>query len=208
LSFPLLLPLRVFAFPSSTSTMSDSSPFDDAPQYEDAPTGGVDVEDEEEKEDDDEDDPFADVPAPSSSSHDAPSLDSLPLEPVIEQETPLSIWERERAEILRDRQSKADAEKQTQLATAKEEITKFYADQEAKLEKTKKVNRADEKNYRSDTAAIFTNGTKWEKVNRLVNLAPKHGEKPGTSRVERYRKLLTSLKAEKGDKKGKAKPSA
>ena len=117
----------------------------------------------------------------------------------------LSIWEKERAGILKERQAKADAEKQEQLATAREEISKFYADAESKLEKTKKVNRADEKNYRNDTAAIFANGTKWEKVNRLVNIAPKHGEKPGTSRVERYRKLLTSLKAEKGDKKkGKA----
>ena len=105
--------------------------------------------------------------------------------------------------MLRERQAKADSEKQAQLATAREEITKFYADQETKLEKTKKVNRADEKNYRNDTAAIFANGTKWEKVNRLVNIAPKSGEKPGTSRVERYRKLLTSLKAEK-DKKKKA----
>ena len=103
--------------------------------------------------------------------------------------------------MLRERQSKADAEKAAQVSTAKEEISKFYEDQASKLEKNKKVNRADEKNYRSDTAAIFANGTKWEKVNRLVNIAPKHGEKPGSSRVERYRKLLTSLKADKGDKK-------
>ena len=115
-----------------------------------------------------------------------------------------SVWERERAEILRERQSKADAEKQQQISTAREEITKFYEDQEAKLEKTKKVNRADEKNYRNDTAAIFEKGTKWEKVNRLVNVAPKTGEKPGSSRVERYRKLLTTLKGEKDKKKAAA----
>ena len=83
-------------------------------------------------------------------------------------------------------------------------LPSFYEDQEAKLEKTKKVNRADEKNYRNDTAAIFEKGTKWEKVNRLVNVAPKLGEKPGSSRVERYRKLLTTLKAEKEKKKSAA----
>ena len=115
-----------------------------------------------------------------------------------------SVWERERAEILRERQAKADAEKQQQLATAKEEISKFYEDQKAKLEKTKKVNRADEKNYRNDTAAIFEKGTKWEKVNRLVNVLPKTGEKPGSSRVERYRKLLTTLKGEKDKMKAAA----
>ena len=113
----------------------------------------------------------------------------------------LSVWEKERAEILRERQSKADAEKAEQVSTAREEISKFYADQASKLEKNKKVNRADEKQYRSDTAAIFANGTKWEKVNRLVNIAPKTGEKPGSSRVERYRKLLVQLKAEKDKKK-------
>lgn len=72
-----------------------------------------------------------------------------------------SIWERERAAVLRERQEKADAEKQQQLTVAREEIAKFYADADAKLEKTKKVNRADEKNYRADTAAVFANGTKW-----------------------------------------------
>jgi len=200
--------------------MSDSSPFDDAPetQYEDAPVDQreekVEVEDEEEEEEDEqeqpeEDDPFADVPAPSAQStqSSAPSLDdafAAPIEQEPEQETALSVWERERAEILRERQSKADAEKQQQISTAREEITKFYDDQQAKLDKTKKVNRADEKNYRNDTAAIFEKGTKWEKVNRLVNVAPKLGEKPGSSRVERYRKLLTTLKGEKDKKKASA----
>lgn len=100
---------------------------------------------------------------------------------------------------MRERQAKADAEKAATIETAREDISKFYADAEAKLEKTKKTNRADEKNYRSDTAAVFANGTKWEKVNKLVNLAPKAGEK-GTSRVDRYRKLLTQLKSEKPKK--------
>lgn len=200
--------------------MSDSSPFDD-PQFDDATTqnevesspfetnsyepspfeeksdNNVQVEDGEQ---DEEDDPFANVPV-AQSNEQAPGLDEQSfLQQEEEQETPLSIWERERAEVLRERQAKADAEKAAQIATAREEIAKFYADAEAKLEKNKKTNRADEKNYRSDTAAVFANGTKWEKVNKLVNLAPKTNEKPGTSRVERYRKLLTQLKSEKPKK--------
>jgi len=171
--------------------MADSSPFDEQ-QYDDAP-------DHEEKELED-DDPFSNVPQ-HHSSQEAPGLEASFTPPEQNVETPLSIWERERGEILRERQAKADAEKQQNLATAKEEIDKFYADQASKLEKTKKINRADEKNYRNDTAAVFANGTKWEKVTRLVNTGPKHGEKPGTSRVERYRKLLIQLKGEKEKKK-------
>jgi len=170
--------------------MSDSSPFD---QYEDAPheekDGDHEVEDAEE-----EDDPFSHVPQAHSQSS-APGLEAS--QPAIDEETALSVWEKERAEILRERQGKADKEKAAQVQTAKEEIEKFYADQQTKLEKTKKINRADEKNYRTETAAVFANGTKWEKVNRIVNTGPKHGEKPGTSRVERYRKLLIQLKGQK-----------
>ena len=86
--------------------MSDSSPFDDAPeaQYEDAPADQreeKEEQDEEEEEEEDEEpaveveeeDPFADVPAPSAQSTQgsAPSLDDAfaPAEPEIEQETAL-----------------------------------------------------------------------------------------------------------------------
>ena len=76
--------------------MSHASPFEDAPE-EDHPTGHVEEEEEDEEEageeekEQAEDDPFADVPAPSSSSHNqgAPSLDSQPMEPEPEQETAL-----------------------------------------------------------------------------------------------------------------------
>jgi len=173
--------------------MSDASPFD---QYEDAPAeakeGDVEV-------DDDEEDPFSHVPQGHSSAGQV-SLESQH-QPAVDEETPLSIWEKQRGELLRERQAKADAEKQKNVQVAKDEIDKFYADQKVKLEKTQKINRADEKNYRSETAAIFANGTKWEKVNRIVNTGPKHGEKPGTSRVERYRKLLIQLKSQKEAKK-------
>jgi len=176
--------------------MSDASPFD---QYED----GREEKDADHEVEEDEDDPFSHVPQAHSQSS-APRLDAT-LQAADEQETPLSVWEKKRAEILRERQAKSDKEKGAQIQTAKEEIDKFYADQQAKLDKTKKINRADEKNYRTETAAVFANGTKWEKVNRIVNTGPKHGEKPGTSRVERYRKLLIQLKGQKDKTKAAAK---
>jgi len=131
--------------------MSDSSPFDDQDNNQEE----KDVEIEE----DEDDDPFSNVPQAHSSSG-APQLDSYQPANDPNEETPLSLWEKERGQILRERQAKADAEKQRNLGVAKEEIDKFYADQATKLEKTKKINRADEKNYRQETAAVFANGTK------------------------------------------------
>jgi len=179
--------------------MADSSPFDayePHAEYDDRADLEEKEHDEEEEEDDD---PFASVDNPSSSAASGPAFDSFSAgkELKVEEETPQSVWEKERTQLLAERSQKAAADKQSNLSTAKEELSKFYADQDARLEKTKKINRADEKNFRSDTAAIFANGTKWEKVNRMVNVAPKVGEKPGTSRVERYRKLLLQLKVEK-----------
>jgi hypothetical protein len=45
--------------------------------------------------------------------------------------------------------------------------------------------------------STFESGARWEKVNKLLSTQPKVGEKPGQSRVERMRKLLIQLKAEK-----------
>jgi len=184
--------------------MADQSPF----EYEqEAHDGDVEHDVEEEKEQD-EDDPFAAVDNPSSAAAAAgPAFDNFSNDKrdLLEEETPLSVWEKERADLLAEKRAKAEHDKANNLSKAKEELSKFYADADVRLEKTKKLNRADEKNYKSDTAAIFANGTKWEKVNRLVNVAPKAGEKPGQSRVERYRKLLIQLKAEKAEKAAKGK---
>jgi len=39
-------------------------------------------------------------------------------------------------------------------------------------------------------------GSSWEKVTKLVNLQPRADEKPGSSVVDRMRKLLIQLKNE------------
>lgn len=107
------------------------------------------------------------------------------------------LWEKERATILRDRASKAEADKQQALTAAREEVSKFYADRDANVAKQQKTNRADEKNYRADMKATFESGAKWEKVGKLVSTQPKPNEKAGTSRVDRMRKLIIQLKTEK-----------
>ena len=52
-----------------------------------------------------------------------------------------SLWEQERAVVLRERAAKAEADKAAMLAQAKDEITKFYADRDAQLAKSQKTNR-------------------------------------------------------------------
>jgi hypothetical protein len=99
--------------------------------------------------------------------------------------------------VLRDRATKAQADKEALLSGARDELAKFYADRDAQLAKQQKTNRADEKNYRSDMKTTFDSGARWEKVNKLVSTAPRPQEKAGTSRVDRMRKLLIQLKAEK-----------
>ena len=99
--------------------------------------------------------------------------------------------------VLRERAAKAEADKQALLSGAKDEVNKFYSDRDATLAKQQKTNRADEKNYRADMKSTFESGARWEKVNKLISTAPRAGEKAGTSRVERMRKLLIQLKAEK-----------
>lgn len=106
-------------------------------------------------------------------------------------------WEAERATILRDRAAKAESDKAALLTSAREEVSKFYADRDATVSKQQKTNRADEKNYRSDMKTTFESGQRWEKVSKLISTQPRPNEKAGTCRVERMRKLLIQLKAEK-----------
>lgn len=149
------------------------------------------------------DDPFAAV---DSSNTPGPSFDSFSnLEDNKEEETALAQWESERKIVLAERQQKAEDAKTDLLAKAKEDLSKFYSDAKLKLEKQAKTNRADEKNYKQDIKQLFESGNRWEKINKLVNTQPKLAEKPGTSRVDRFRKLLIQLKAVK-DKDEKKQP--
>lgn len=145
------------------------------------------------------DDPFATVDGGSSAN--AGAFDSFgggaELEVKEEEAAALARWEKERAEVLRQRADKATKDKQAAIDQAKEEISKFYADQDAKVDKQKKVNRGDEKNYRSDMKTTFESGARWEKVGKLISTQPKANEKAGASRVDRMRKLLIQLKTEK-----------
>lgn len=144
------------------------------------------------------DDPFATVDGGSSANAGAfDSFSGAEVEVKEEEAAALAKWEKERASVLRERADKAAADKQAAIKQAKEEISKFYADRDAQLDKQKKTNRADEKNYRSDMKSTFESGARWEKVGKLISTQPKANEKVGASRVDRMRKLLIQLKTEK-----------
>merc|ERR1712130_358381 len=83
------------------------------------------------------------------------------------------------------------------LEQARTNIEKFYSERKQKQESIKAQNKENEQGYFSEMKDLMQHGAPWEKVGRLVNLAPKANEKPGTSKVNRMRQLLIQLKNEK-----------
>jgi len=146
-------------------------------------------------------DPFASA-AESLGDQQAPAEDLLlPVdekEPVVEAkaETPLSRWEVEREKTLRGRAEKADADKAEALIKAKEEIKKFYDERNSKVDNNKKRNRQDEKNEKRDMSELMAGGTRWQKVNKLVDTKPKKDHQEN-QRTDRQRLLISKLKTEK-----------
>jgi hypothetical protein len=59
--------------------------------------------------------------------------------------------------------------------------------------------RLDEKATKAEIATLFQFGAQWEKVGKLINIAPKANEK---RTVDRMRKLLLTLKNDDGKKPG------
>lgn len=131
----------------------------------------------------------------------SPSSASTPV--VAAGPTPLTQWQERRAQLLAERRAKAANDKAAAVAKAQEELGKFNATREDRIAKTKELNRVDEVNYRKDMEALMAHGARWEKVNKLVNLAPKPGEKAGGQKRERFRKLLLVLKNQKDPDEGK-----
>jgi len=113
--------------------------------------------------------------------------------------TALSVWQEKRSQILAERKQKAEEQKAQLLSTAKDDIKTFYATREQKLTATKKQNRSDEATSKKEYEALMQFGTRWEKVNRLINVTPKPQEKGAGARLDRMRKLLIQLKNQKDD---------
>jgi len=124
-------------------------------------------------------------------------FDGKASEVVLPSNDALTLWQSKRAEELRRRRDGAREKKEQLKEAGKEEIAKFMAERETKIQKAKSINAEEEKGFVTDMATLMEHGSQWEKVHKLINLQPKPNEKPGTSRKERMRGLLIQLKHEK-----------
>eukprot|EP00456_Euglypha_rotunda_P063604 TRINITY_DN5386_c0_g1_i10.p1 TRINITY_DN5386_c0_g1~~TRINITY_DN5386_c0_g1_i10.p1 ORF type:complete len:183 (-),score=40.31 TRINITY_DN5386_c0_g1_i10:117-665(-) len=134
-----------------------------------------------------------------STEEDAPlDLETKREEPVEEtpKDTPLSRWEEKRAVILKERQEKAQADKDELLLKAKEELDAFHEKRKQDIEKIKKTNRQEEKTEAKDMAVLMETGTRWQKVNKMVDLKPKKDPKEA-AKTDRMRVLIGQLKTQK-----------
>jgi len=109
----------------------------------------------------------------------------------------IAQWEADHSAALADKREKARKAKEELLEQARTNIEKFYSERKQKQESIKAQNKENEQGYFSEMKDLMQHGAPWEKVGRLVNLAPKANEKPGTSKVNRMRQLLIQLKNEK-----------
>jgi len=106
-------------------------------------------------------------------------------------------WESNHKMELVQKRDAARAQKEEALASAREQLDSFKSDRNAMLAQSKQTNREEEANKAAEVSNVMEFGSAWEKVVRLVDLAPKADEKPGTSVVDRMRKLLIQLSHEK-----------
>lgn len=113
------------------------------------------------------------------------------------EESKLGNWENEHRKLLMEKRNAARAKKEELLEKAKTDIEKFYKERQEKKENARLRNKDNEKKYFQDMTDLMQYGAAWEKVGRLVNLASKPNEKPGSSKVDRMRRLLIQLKNEK-----------
>mmetsp|Transcript_16939 Transcript_16939/g.41627 ORF Transcript_16939/g.41627 Transcript_16939/m.41627 type:complete len:114 (-) Transcript_16939:260-601(-) len=107
-----------------------------------------------------------------------------------------SKWELQRNEVLRKRSQAENKKKKETLVKAESDLTKFYADRDSNRKVAAAAAQDEEKNKHDDHTNLIKNGTKWEKVGRLIDL------KPSSEKMhrERMRKLLLLLKNSQAEK--------
>lgn len=80
----------------------------------------------------------------------------------------------------------------------KVELADFYRVRDDAVKKSMAVNRSEERNTKADIKNTMENGTQWEKVAKFCDLKPKIEGKGGVQKTDRMRRLLLTLKNEKG----------
>jgi len=102
------------------------------------------------------------------------------------------VWQEQRRKTLQDRAAKELEDKNGLAATAKEELSNFYAEREKKITAAKEQNRVTEKELKGEMSSVFASGTIWEQVAKMVNLQTTDKGGP-----DRMRSLLIQLKNQK-----------
>jgi len=87
--------------------------------------------------------------------------------------TPYTLWEQNRATVLLAKQEKEDQLRATVLKQATAEITAFYTQRQTTFAAAKARIRAEEKDTIADLDRVMRTGATWQKVGRLINLAPR-----------------------------------
>merc|ERR1712130_843433 len=85
----------------------------------------------------------------------------------------IAQWEADHSAALADKREKARKAKEELLEQARTNIEKFYSERKQKQESIKAQNKENEQGYFSEMKDLMQHGAPWEKVGRLVNLAPK-----------------------------------
>eukprot|EP00465_Bigelowiella_longifila_P014594 CAMPEP_0185252458 /NCGR_PEP_ID=MMETSP1359-20130426/1536_1 /TAXON_ID=552665 /ORGANISM="Bigelowiella longifila, Strain CCMP242" /LENGTH=216 /DNA_ID=CAMNT_0027834621 /DNA_START=56 /DNA_END=706 /DNA_ORIENTATION=+ len=104
---------------------------------------------------------------------------------------PYTKWQEEHSKVLEKRRAEAREKKEKILEEAEQKLKKFYDDKNSDKTKMHSENLDEEKQKRADIAKLFETGNDWEKVCKMLSLAPDSNRK-----VDRFRKLLQTLKNE------------
>jgi len=122
----------------------------------------------------------------------------MPPRPKEEPET-IRLWREQQGKLLEEKDAK-EAEMMAKMkAEAEQELKDWYKRYEENLDKTKKNNREDEKEFVAEVNDISP-GTEWDRVTKLCDFTGKNANKNSTKDMTRMKSILLQLKQQQTTK--------
>lgn len=122
----------------------------------------------------------------------------MPPRPKEEPET-IRLWREQQSKRLEEKDAK-EAEMMTKMREeAQQELKDWYKRYEENLDKTKKNNREDEKEFVAEVNDI-TPGTEWDRVTKLCDFSGKNANKNSAKDMTRMKSILLQLKQQQTTK--------
>jgi len=116
----------------------------------------------------------------------------MPPRPKEEPET-IRLWREQQSKLLEEKDAK-EAEMMTKMKNeAEQELKDWYKRYQDNLDKTKKTNREDEKEFVAEVNDI-TPGTEWDRVTKLCDFGGKNANKNSSKDMTRMKSILLQLK--------------